>query len=240
MAINNNKIYGNLIGTNATGTAAIANGRHGIVIYNGPQGTLIGGTGTGQGNIISGNTSYGVIVDGANGTTTTGTIIVANYIGTNLAGTAAVANGGGGISLFGGARSTTIGGTTAAHRNVISGNNGPGINISGATTQTITVAGNYIGLGADGTTIVANTGHGVSINNSAFNNTIGGLTSASRNVISGNGGFGVYIASGFNRQPGSTATTSVPTQQVPSPKPISMASGLKAPTTRSASRVRGT
>ncbi|MDA1250804.1 MAG: DUF4347 domain-containing protein [Planctomycetota bacterium] len=193
---NNNKIYGNLIGTNATGTAAIGNARYGVVVYNGAQGTEIGGTGTGQGNIISGNTSYGIIVDGNNGTTTTGTVIVSNLIGLNLAGTGAIANGAGGISLFGGARATTIGGTTAAHRNVISGNNGAGIRISDSGTQTITVAGNFIGTDASGMLNLGNALDGILVTNGAHSNTIGGEVAGAGNLIAFNDHNGVNVVNG--------------------------------------------
>ncbi|WP_442510878.1 VCBS domain-containing protein [Novipirellula sp. SH528] len=187
---NDNKIYGNYIGTDATGTTAIANGRHGIVVFSGAQNTLIGGTGSGQGNIISGNTTYGIIVDGNNGTTTTGTVIAANYIGLNLAGTSAIANGGG-ISLFSGARSTTIGGTTAAHRNVISGNTGVGIEVTGATTQNNTIRGNYIGTNQAGTAGIGNGGSGIYTASTTSTAIIG-------NVISANTGNGISTFSDAN------------------------------------------
>ena len=45
------------------------------------------------------------------------------------------------------------------------------------------VAGNFVGVGADGTTVGRN-GHGIRI--SGQNNTIGGVTASDRNVISGN------------------------------------------------------
>ena len=63
-----------------------------MVIYDGVQGTEVGGTGTGQGNIISGNTAWGVIIDGNGLVTTTSNVILGNYIGTNWDGTAAIAN----------------------------------------------------------------------------------------------------------------------------------------------------
>src|SRR5438067_13655061 len=62
------------------------------------------------------------------------------YIGTNAAGTAASANGTGGIRINAGG--ITIGGTTAASRNVISGNAKDGIDVLvGAST----IQGNFIG-----------------------------------------------------------------------------------------------
>jgi len=46
------------------------------------------------------------------------------------------------------------------------------------------VEGSFIGVGADGTTVVANNGAGVLI--TASNNTVGGTTPAAGNLISGN------------------------------------------------------
>ena len=190
---NNNKIYGNYLGTNLDGSAAIGNGRHGIVVYDGAQGTEIGGIGTGQGNIISGNTTWGIIVDGNGGITTTGTLIVANFIGLNLAGTAALGNTGGGVLLYNGARSTTIGGTTSSRRNVVSGNTGAGIVVDGALTQNNTILGNYVGTDVTGILDRGNTDDGIRIINSATSNTIGGTAAGARNVISGNDGDGIDI-----------------------------------------------
>ncbi|HEX4590516.1 MAG TPA: FG-GAP-like repeat-containing protein [Gemmataceae bacterium] len=64
-----------------------------------------------------------------------------------------------------------------------------GINIRNGGGHTI--QGDYIGT--DGTTADPNGYAGVLVNNSA-NNLIGGTTAAARNVISGNGGVGVFVA----------------------------------------------
>ena len=77
-------VEGNDIGTNAAGTAAVANGYDGIDVD--AAGATIGGTTAGAGNIISGNTDYGVYIDAS-------CLVEGNDIGTNEAGTAAVANG---------------------------------------------------------------------------------------------------------------------------------------------------
>ena len=111
----------------------------------------------------------------------------------------ALGNGATGIRVEGGSTNTLIGtdanGTNdAAERNVISGNT-YGVHVTdGGTTGTV-IAGNIIGLAADGNTIVANTSQGISVVSSAANVTIGGATSVSRNVISGNASFGVYLGS---------------------------------------------
>jgi hypothetical protein len=55
------------------------------------------------------------------------------------------------------------------------------------------IAGNYLGISADGTTTRRNRGAGIHLSN-AVNNVIGGTTVADRNVISGNSQFGIRIA----------------------------------------------
>lgn len=192
----NNEIYGNFIGTNQDGTAQIANARHGVVIYNGVQGTRIGGSGTGQGNIISGNAEYGIVIDGNNGTTTSGNYAQGNYIGLNQAGDAAIGNGDGGIYIFGGARSNIIGGDwNAGEGNVISGNGGTtaGIYIAGDSSDSNTIQGNRIGTNANGTAAIGNR-HGI-WNQDADSTVIGGDSSAGfGNLISGNGIHGIYLS----------------------------------------------
>jgi parallel beta-helix repeat protein len=65
---NGNTVKGNFIGTDAAGTGALPNGR-GVEIYQnpsgGPQNNTIGGTATGEGNVIAYNDWGGVTVYGA-------------------------------------------------------------------------------------------------------------------------------------------------------------------------------
>ncbi|MEM7473566.1 MAG: DUF4347 domain-containing protein [Planctomycetota bacterium] len=60
---------------------------------------------------------------------------------------------------------------------------GHGINLQ---TGGHTIQGNYVGLAADGSTLIANTGDGIRIQIGADNNVIGGTTSSQTNVLSGN------------------------------------------------------
>ena len=112
-------VQGNLIGLDQTGTLALGNSGAGVLVDAGSSANTIGGAVGGARNVISGN-AEGVMVTGA---ATTGTLIAGNLIGTDVKGTSAVANLGGGIDLAGGT-GTTIGGTTSLARNVISGNDG--------------------------------------------------------------------------------------------------------------------
>ncbi len=199
----NNLIYGNYIGTNFDGTLAIGNARHGVVIYNGVQGTKVGGTGTGEGNIISGNTVHGVVIDGNGISTTTANVVQGNLIGLNAAGAATLGNGDSGVRILGGAGVNTIGGITAAARNVISGNV-DGIYIQDA--DGITIQGNYIGTDVTGLLDRGNSDRGVQLESGANNTFIGGTTAAARNVISGNDNDGIIISDGASPGTGTTGT----------------------------------
>ena len=80
----------------------------------------------------------------------------------------------------------TIGGTSLADRNIIAGNeNGYGIRLSGTGATNNVIQGNFIGVGADGTTAIGNQ-TGVYIDGGASDNTIGGGGMNEGNVISGN------------------------------------------------------
>ena len=88
--------------------------------------------------------------------------------------------------MEGAATGNTIGGTSAAARNVVSGNTQMGVLLQNAGTTGNTVAGNYIGTNAAGPPPIANGTLGVNIKNSATGNTVGGTTGTAGNVISGN------------------------------------------------------
>ena len=123
-----NVIQANTIGLGADGTTVVANGRHGIVIYNGANTTEVGGaSGAGEGNVISANIQQGIHINGNSNPATSGNVIQGNLIGTNAAGTAARPNGDAGIRVYGGAPGTVIGGASAGLGNVISGNATDGI-----------------------------------------------------------------------------------------------------------------
>ena len=58
-------IEGNMIGTSVSGDAAVPN-EYGVYIRSG-TGNTIGGTASGEGNLISGNTHYGIWLFGSRG-----------------------------------------------------------------------------------------------------------------------------------------------------------------------------
>ncbi len=144
---------GNIIGLGADGDTIVANGRHGLVLYNGVNATQIGGAGAGDGNLISGNTASGLIIDGNGNLATAGNVIRGNLIGTDVTGSLPRGNGAAGIHLFASANTTAIGGGAASDGNVIAHNAGAGILITGAGTDQNSVIGNQItangGIGID-------------------------------------------------------------------------------------------
>jgi hypothetical protein len=171
------KVQGNYLGTNLAGDAAIPNHIHNVYIESASN--VIGGTTPGARNVISGSPAGVLLSFGG----ATGNIIQGNYIGTDASGTVALSVSSTGIAVRG-ANNNLIGGTTAATRNIISGN-GTGIHAVGGTANLL-IQGNYIGTNPAGTAVVGNRFPGVIIENS-LNNTIGGGSAGAGNVISGNG-----------------------------------------------------
>jgi hypothetical protein len=187
-----NLISGNFIGCNSDGTTALPNGTGGLYFNRSPNNT-IGGLTPAARNVISGNgqvgsgaSAPGIEIDGDQNTFVPGNVIQGNYIGVNAAGNAAIANQSPGI-IIDFVTTTTIGGSTAAARNIISGNKNAGVEIFLVTNSL--VQGNYIGTDATGTQKIPN-GSGVSLSNSTGNK-IGGIASGEGNLISGNQGNGL-------------------------------------------------
>jgi hypothetical protein len=120
------------------------------------------------------------------GVDATGNAVRGNFIGTDASGSNLSNNIG--VALTN-APNNTIGGTTAAARNIISAN-GIGISMSGGADNMI--QGNYIGTNAAGDARLGNN-QGVVLSNTQ-DNTIGGTKAAARNIISGNGTWGVLIS----------------------------------------------
>ena len=178
-----NKITGCYIGIGPDGVTDKGNAAAGIVLAASAPNNTIGGTLTSQRNIISGNNANGITI------ASSGNIISGNYLGTNAAGTAAVANNGMGIELSN-SINNKIGGTTAAERNIISGNGAHGIYIPQGSGHFI--FGNYIGTNAAGNGAVANGAMGIQANTTA-NVQIGGRTTDSSNLVSGNGAQGIHF-----------------------------------------------
>lgn len=179
----------NRIGTDTTGTLDRGNTRHGVLL-DGTVGCLVGGTGGNQTNVISGNGSYGVLVQNA----ADGNSIGANLVGTNAAGTAAIPNSYGIVVLDSTNNSAGAGPTSGG--NVVSGNTISGITVSGAASTGNRVSGNNVGLNLARTAAIPN-GVGIVVSG-ASGTLVGGaysLTTES-NTVAGNTGDGIRLNSG--------------------------------------------
>jgi hypothetical protein len=185
-----NIVSGNYIGVDAAGTASLGNGCEGVIISDGPQNNIVGGDTPGERNVISGNNSHGVLVTGSE---TTSNTVSGNYVGTDVNGTAALANGEHGVVIDDSAQANTIGGPSPGEGNLISGNTNDGVRISGFGAEGNVVIGNHIGLDSSGSAALGNGEHGVEIVNGAARNTVGGMTEGERNVVSGNARHGIVI-----------------------------------------------
>ena len=209
-----NTIAANRIGTNAAGSAALGNGQSGIWITSASTGNEIGGTvytntagqsndPTGNkgtttptfvvpalGNVISGNGADGVLIDALSVNNT----LNGNFIGTTATGVAALGNAGDGVAINGAGLNALIGcGVTNnpfVYYNVVSGNAGNGLHIT--SSDNVTVQGNFFGIGADNTTLVANAGDGILVDGSSHNTQVGGVIPLG-NVAAGNTKNGIEV-----------------------------------------------
>jgi titin len=157
------------------GSSAVGSGVNGL--------TLTGGNSTVRGLVINRFGGVGINLASSNN------VVAGNYIGTNVAGTAALGNIGFGMEVS--ASNNRIGGTTSSERNIISANN-HGIRLIGTGVTGNLVQGNYIGTDVTGTIRLGNAIRGVLIQG-APNNTIGGAIAGAGNIISGSGENGIYI-----------------------------------------------
>ena len=162
-----------------SGSSAGAN-VNGLTISTGANNSVI------KGLVINGFTGNGISIASNNSS------VVSCLIGLHDSGGYAVPNGLAGVSITAGTNNT-IGGSTTADRNFISGNRGAGIDISGTATGNI-IKGNYVGLSNTPGNYypVANGLSGVSI--TSANNIIGGSAAGEGNLISGNTLSGVSIS----------------------------------------------
>jgi parallel beta-helix repeat protein len=174
-------IFGNYIGTDASGGAALPAQPIGVRVAGGN--TSIGGADAPHRNVISGNSGAGVEL----AATCVGCTVTGNYVGTNAAGTAAVPNGAFGIHVLGLAAGK-VGGSSAGEGNLVAGNAGPGIALDSASAND-TVLGNVVGLSASGAAL----GNTLGILLEGTGHVVGDGTAGGRNVVSGNAQVGVDV-----------------------------------------------
>jgi parallel beta-helix repeat protein len=210
-----NTIVANRIGTDPTGTAAIANGGNGIWVTAASNNNVIGGTvfvdsGTGDtnnptgskgtvtpvfvvpplGNLVSGNSQTGVLID----TGSRNNVLNGNFIGTTADGNTALGNAADGVWINGADNNSLIGcqfvNDPFVYYNVVSGNAGNGLHVS--SSDNVTVQANFFGAGANNTNIVANAGDGILVDGTSQNTQVGGVIPLG-NVSAGNGMNGIEV-----------------------------------------------
>lgn len=180
-----NVVRGNYIGIDAAGETAFANGEQGVVVADDARAAI-------SDNVISGNTGDGVFMNEPSWESS----ILRNIIGLNATETAAVPNGGNGVTLVG---ISQAGSTTPGDGNVIAGNSGHGIEME---TMGTAIWRNWIGTNRNLDSGLGNGGYGVYIHDSS-ENLIGGEPNA--NTIAYNALSGVYVENaGENRIQGNS------------------------------------
>jgi titin len=176
-----NRVIGNYIGTDPSGMTAVPNGTGVLLLA--PL-NRVGGDDPGEGNLISGNTEFGISMGAPNATRNT---VLGNLIGTDHTGSAPLGNDVG--VWIDNVADNVVGGETSTARNVISGNR-EGVTLWGAGATMNHVIGNHVGTDASGTSAIPNDA-GVVVYGP--NNTVGGSASGTGNLISGNRLQGIVV-----------------------------------------------
>lgn len=197
----NNTIIGNYIGTDATGLIDLGNSLAGVLLSAAvgqvqfSSDNIIGGMGTGEGNVISGNGQNGVEIFHSDRNQ-----VLGNLIGVDQSGTAPLPNTLSGVRIEDGA-DNHIGGNTDGTGNVISGNGRDGIVIGGELATGNIIEANLIGTDVDGTYAIDNGRNGVLLASfgeglASSETMVGSETEGFGNVISGNARDGIQIGFG--------------------------------------------
>lgn len=212
-------IKGNIVGLDRDGDLAVPNQCHGVelsatiragdMVFDPVVGTVIGGTTDptpagscdGDCNLISGNGIDGVLINGR----VLDTEVLGNFIGTDVSGSVARANGQSGVEVVPAdfAPGESLGAIGApSSRNVISANALDGIRVNSAGAEPLEIRSNLIGTTVDGSTPLGNLESGIRLAASGAGGgtskvTIGGLAPADGNTIAHNSEDGVTMAGGL-------------------------------------------
>lgn len=201
-----NVLVNNLIGLNPAGNSRLPNRRHGIDINNQSGYNVIGGSGSGERNVVSGNSADGAEL--SHGVHVTKNKVIGNFIGTDVTGNSATAysyNGEVGVKAEDEVRNNTVA------DNVIGNNNKGGVRIDGFRAERNHFYNNRIGVSLNGSAI-PNGSYGVQIDyhaskskigpdNIIANNPVGirvlgddvDFHTITHNSISGNSGLGIDL-----------------------------------------------
>ena len=170
---------------------AVPNGNDGVLI------TATGGNQLVRTNVLSGNADNGLEIGG----NASGVTVDPNIMGLDTIGNSLMPNGNDGLLIDGTANNNMIGGyyVSVIPQNTFSGNKGYGVAITGQAYAN-QIFNSYIGTNVLGLTALGNQLGGIYVGGSATNNLIGGTstsqTQPTKNIISGNGGYGVTLDAG--------------------------------------------
>ncbi|MFN3405049.1 MAG: beta strand repeat-containing protein, partial [Cytophagaceae bacterium] len=176
----NNAVYQCNFNINAAGNASVNNDTPQSILINGSNNNTIGGTTCSTRNVFAGGVSRAIVISGSS----TGNLIIGNYIGTNRTGNASL----GTIATYG--IEVISSNSNKIDRNIIGSCSGAGIYVTGSTPDSIKL--NHIGIGADGTSLLATrNGIGIQIVNSQNARVIG-------NVVVGSSDAGIFTSGAGN------------------------------------------
>ncbi len=145
-------VQGNFIGTDVTGTVALGNASHGVIINFGSANNTIGGTLPGARNLISGNGGNGVRSDYHPNA------VLGNFIGTQVDGVSPLGNGSNGV-LINFTVDNVIGGSASGAGNIIAFNGGAGVlavGVSNPISSNAVFANSGLGIDLDGDGVTPN------------------------------------------------------------------------------------
>jgi hypothetical protein len=192
-----NEVAGNFVGTKASGKTALGNALDGVAIV-GANNNRIVGTTLNQDpfvfyNVLAGNGGNGLRITDSNSTT-----VYANFMGIGADNQKPVPNGGDGMLVSGSSQGVTLGGVIPLG-NVISGNTGNGLEISG-TAGGVVSWNSFIGQVAFGGIapnqkngiLITSTNPGFQKDNESTHNTIRTC------LVGGNKGNGIEIGGAAN------------------------------------------
>ena len=175
-----------------TGTSTLRNGGSDILLLR--EDNVVGGATPAARNVVSGALLWGV--QAANGSHDS--VIEGNYIGTDSSGSSSVPNGAGGV--FVASANVVVGGTRPSGAtdcsgpcNLVSGNKGEGIELSGAGATGSSVTGNFVGTNPSGMAAVPNIGEAGILVETVNTVHIGGAALGQGNLVSGNQTNGIEL-----------------------------------------------
>ncbi|GAB5404685.1 MAG: hypothetical protein Aurels2KO_29160 [Aureliella sp.] len=178
---NDVEVSGNFLGAfDSSGNFVAGNGGNGAGVLVEGDNAVIGGHTIADRNIFGG-TDNGVVSRGDS------TVVSGNYFGLNAAGATQVDITFDGVRFESGASGGLIGGATEDYRNFLAGVGDHGIQVTGEATDNTTISHNWLGVAANGATLLSIGSSGISVDSGAD------FTQVSNNTILATDDVGIRI-----------------------------------------------